>query len=105
MLSAGAPQTFRTPSTGASHEIERPSGDNFAPKNVGLSNSLRRGMRGRADMLPPVGANSRMAKRQLISAVAPAGWFSSRQWELSLRRPVASSPPPLTAGIFHLLRA
>src|SRR5882757_9728269 len=46
MLSAGDTQTFRTPSTGASHDNNRPSGDNFAPKNVGLSNSLRRGIRG-----------------------------------------------------------
>src|SRR5258706_2944536 len=50
MRSAGEAQTFRTPSTGASHEIKRPSGDNFALKNVGLSNSFRRGIRGRADI-------------------------------------------------------
>jgi hypothetical protein len=50
MLSTGETQTFSTPSAGASHDNERPSGDNFAPKNVGLSNSLRRGMRGPADI-------------------------------------------------------
>src|SRR5882762_9700993 len=54
MLSTGETQTLRTPSTGASHEIKRPSGDNFVPKNVGLSNSFRRGIRGRADMPAPV---------------------------------------------------
>src|SRR5260370_39498906 len=50
MLSAGEVRTFRTPSTGASDDIKRPSGDNFALKNVGLLNSFRRGIRGRADI-------------------------------------------------------
>jgi hypothetical protein len=46
MLSAGDAQTFNTPSNGASHDNNRPSGDSFTLKNVGLSNSLRRGIRG-----------------------------------------------------------
>jgi hypothetical protein len=41
---AGAIHTLSTPSTGPSHEIQRPSGEIFAPKNVGLSNNVRRGM-------------------------------------------------------------
>jgi hypothetical protein len=35
-LLAGAIHTLSTPSTGASEEIQRPSGDSLAPKNVGL---------------------------------------------------------------------
>src|SRR5215472_4456189 len=46
--SAGAIQTLSTPSTGASQEIQRPSGESLAPKNVGLSNNARRGMSERA---------------------------------------------------------
>src|SRR5258705_3648746 len=79
MLSTGETQTLRTPSTGASHEIKRPSGDNFAPKNVGLSNSFRRGIRGRADMSAPVdeipdGTGIRLlsnSRQRFIPAVAP----------------------------------
>src|SRR5258706_12677929 len=67
MLSAGETQTFSTPSAGASHDNRRPSGDNFAPKNVGLSNSLRRGMRGRADISAPVNDGSRMQPRSSSS--------------------------------------
>src|SRR5215470_18237022 len=48
MSPAGAIQTLSTPSTGASHEIQRPSGEIFGPKNVGLSNNVRRGMSERA---------------------------------------------------------
>src|SRR6476660_8120294 len=49
-LPTGETQMFSTPSTGASHDNRRLSGDSFAPKNVGLSNSFRRGIRGRADI-------------------------------------------------------
>src|SRR5260370_30648716 len=79
MLSPGETQTFSTPPTGASHEIKRPCGDNFAPKNVGLSNSFRRGIRGRADMSAPVdeipdGTGIRLlsnSRQRFIPAVAP----------------------------------
>src|SRR5882757_5582265 len=86
MLSAGETQTLRTPSTGASHEIKRPSGDNFAPKNVGLSNSFRRGIRERTDMSAPVDeipdgtgirllstSRQRSIRRQLLPADAARG--------------------------------
>src|SRR5260370_30452479 len=86
MLSAGETQTLRTPSTGASYEIKRPSGDNFAPKNVGLSNSFRRGIRGRTDMSAPVDeipdgtgirllstSRQRSIRRQLLPADAARG--------------------------------
>jgi hypothetical protein len=46
MSSASDSHTFKTPSTGASHEIQRPSGEIFAPKKVGLSNNVWRGMSG-----------------------------------------------------------
>jgi hypothetical protein len=49
-LSAGDTQIFRTPWTGASQDNSRPSGDNLAPKKVGLSNSFWRGIRGRLDI-------------------------------------------------------
>src|SRR5215469_17692816 len=41
---AGPIHTLSTPSTGASQEIQRPSGESLTPKNVGLSNNVRRGM-------------------------------------------------------------
>src|SRR5882757_11204487 len=97
MLSAGETQTLRTPSTGASHEIKRPSGDNFAPKNVGLPNSFRRGIRGRTDMSAPVDeipdgtgirllstSRQRSIRRQLLPATPPVGAKSLRH--KSLRR-------------------
>src|SRR5215470_3669029 len=52
MLSDGDTQTFNTPSTGASRDNNRPSGDNLAPRKVGLSNSFWRGIKERTGMGP-----------------------------------------------------
>src|SRR5216684_8394685 len=79
MLSTGETQTFSTPSTGASHEIKRPSGDNFAPKNVGLSNSFRRGIKGRADIFGSL-SYLFMAERDRLTSRALLG---QPEWKIT----------------------